>query len=220
MTSHIQTYLGSSCYQFHSDKVTFANPNMLNNAHQKKNNLMNHWRWWPPDELYLFSTKRFQISFSAPWFSVFSNLSKLRSSSFFANFWYQILTSSKLLWKVFQVFFVAPMPTWILHMIKNTFRSSSRTPWKYSGIEGKRRLEVAKRLIGFGKNILGFTGAVYYLISVGWRSVSVMCTDVKKYTWEIRGDTNHKSGQNVTHVIRTASASTASRCGLLYPPLG
>ena len=32
----MQTCLGSSCYQFHSDKVNFANPNMLNNAHQKK----------------------------------------------------------------------------------------------------------------------------------------------------------------------------------------
>lgn len=85
------------------------------------------------------------------------------------------------------------MSTWILHMIKNTFRSSSRTPWKYSGIEGKRWLEASKRLIGFGKNILGFTGAVYYLISVGWRSVSVMCmcTYVKKYNY-IRNKRWHK----------------------------
>ena len=103
-------YLGSSCYQFHSDKVNFANPNMLNNAHPKKNNLMKSLTlvtsWWAVKyDQFVHHKTVSNFTFSTMVFSVFQSL-KIKELILFANFWYQILTSSKLLWKVFQVFFL------------------------------------------------------------------------------------------------------------------
>ena len=61
--------------------------------------------WWAVKyDQYVQHKAALNFIFSKMVFSVFQSL-KIKELILFANFWYQILTSSRLLWKVFQGFF-------------------------------------------------------------------------------------------------------------------